>query len=158
MSEPGDNQDDLAELRVRFLAALEQRRSGDVDGAAEVLRGILRAEPRLPEPHLELAHIHLEAGRLGEAELSAREGLKWLQQGGQWVEDLTAEQAMSLAHGVLAETLRQRSESDEAVFGEVQVFKDLIAESRRHFSKAAELDPENEHASHHAFFLNLGEE
>lgn len=142
----------------RFLAALERRRDGDVRGAEELLREILLAEPRLPEPRLELGHIYLEAGRMAEAESEIREGLRWLEQGGQWVDDLSEAQALSLAHGLLGEVLRVRSESDEAVFGDEEDFRKLVEESKKQFERAATLDPENEYAAHHAFFLGLEEE
>ncbi|MEE2749914.1 MAG: tetratricopeptide repeat protein [Myxococcota bacterium] len=145
-------------LGPRFLAALEKRRTGDVTGAEEDLKEVLLAEPRLPEPRLELGHIYLEAGRIPEAESEIREGLRWLEQGGQWVEDISENQALSLAHGLLGEVLRARCESDEAVFGDEEDFKALLKESRTSFEKAAKLDPENEYAAHHAFFLGLEEE
>ena len=80
---PVDSSEDLlAALAPRFLAALELRVAGDVEGATKELQELLKREPRLPEPRLELAHIHLEAVRLPEAETEAREALKWLVQGG----------------------------------------------------------------------------
>jgi tetratricopeptide (TPR) repeat protein len=158
-STPTDPSEDvLAALGPRFLAALELRVDGDAEGAAKELQELLKLEPRLPEPRLELAHIHLEAGRLPEAETEAREALKWLAQGGQWVEDLTESQALSLAHGILGEILREKAASDEVVFGDEEAFRGILAESKVHFAKASELDPENEHATHHAFFLGLGGE
>ncbi len=149
------SEDVLGALGPRFLAALELRVAGDVEGATKALEDLLKVEPRLPEPRLELAHIHLEAGRLPEAESEAREALKWLLQGGQWVEDLTEEQALSMAHGILGEILREKASLDEVVFGDEAVFREIVAESQEHFAKAAELDPQNEHASHHAFYLGL---
>jgi tetratricopeptide (TPR) repeat protein len=145
-------------LGPRFLAALERRRGGDVLGAEEDLKGILQVEPRLPEPRLELGHIYLESGRIGEAESEIREGLRWLKQGGQWIDDISEDQTLSLAHGLLGEVLRVRSESDEVVFGEEEAFKSLLKESGKQFEIAAGLDPENKYAAHHAFFLGLGEE
>ncbi len=156
-STPVDPSEDLLmTLAPRFLAALELRVAGDVEGATKALQDLLKLEPRLPEPRLELAHIHLEAERLPEAESEAREALKWLAQGGQWVEDLTEKQALSLAHGILGEILREKAALDEVVFGDEETFRGILAESTEHFAKAAELDPENEHASHHAFYLGLG--
>jgi len=148
----------LATLGPRFLAALELRVAGDVEGATKALQDLLKLEPRLPEPRLELAHIHLEGERLPEAESEAREALKWLQKGGQWVEDLAENQALSLAHGMLGEILREKASLDEVVFGDEETFRGILAESTEHFAQAAELDPENKHASHHAFFLRLAEE
>jgi tetratricopeptide (TPR) repeat protein len=151
------SEDLLTDLAPRFLAALELRVAGDVEGATKELQELLKLEPRLPEPRLELSHIHLEAGRLPEAESEAREALKWLLQGGQWVEDLSEKQALSVAHGLLGEILREKALLDEVVFGDEEEFRGIVVESTHHFTMAAELDPENKHASHHAFYLGLEE-
>ena len=68
----------LAALETRFAAALSARRAGDAPGAADLLRSIRAAEPRLAEPRIELAHILLEAGQAAEAEEEVREALRHL--------------------------------------------------------------------------------
>ncbi len=159
MSENEEDKARLAALGRTFMTAMSARRAGDVDRALDLLRDVIRGEPRLPEPHYELGHIHLVAGRLDDAELSARTALKWLEQGGQWVDNVPESVMLSLAHGLLGEVLRQRASSDEVVFGDPEVFESLLNESKAHFARASELDPENEHADHHQFFLGLdGEE
>lgn len=145
----------LETLSQTFLTAASARRAGDIDRAIELLHDIVRGEPRLPEPHYELGHIHLVAGRLVDAELEARTALKWLLQGGQWVDSVPEHVMISLAHGLLGEVLRQRATTDEVVFGDPEVFRALLDESKAHFAAAAELDPTNEHADHHNFFLEL---
>ena len=45
----------LEGLGERFYRALELARGRELDGAADLLSGILKVEPRLGEPHLELA-------------------------------------------------------------------------------------------------------
>ena len=152
-----DAENELKALAQRFMQALAARSAREVDRAREILEEILKKEPRLPEPHLELAHIHLEAGRLPEAEVHAREGLSWLDRGGQWVDNLQDFQIASLAHGLLGEVLSQKANTDEVVFGDPQVFVELLAESRRHFQEAATRDPENAYAGSQAFFLSLEE-
>ena len=152
-----DEDKELEALAERFMQALGARQAGDVDRAAELLAEILKKEPRLPEPHLELAHIHLEAGRLPEAEANAREGLSWLERGGQWVDNLENFQVASLAHGLLGEVLSQKANTDDVVFGDPEVFAELLAESKRHFQEAAKLDPDNAYAGSQAFFLGLEE-
>ena len=57
MNIDGDDDRAVQALEKRFEEALEARRRGDVDDAAELLRGILKVEPRLAEPRLELAHL-----------------------------------------------------------------------------------------------------
>src|SRR5687768_14082551 len=60
-----DTPDDarLTELEPRFFAALSRKEAGDLDAAEEELRAILRVEPRLPEPHLELGRLLLDTDR-----------------------------------------------------------------------------------------------
>jgi tetratricopeptide (TPR) repeat protein len=151
-------EDHLDGLGDRFMRAMELLQKGDQDRAAEILRGILAVEPRLAEPHLEIARILLDGGQLREARAEAEEGLRLLEAKGQWLEDLPEPVLLGLAHGLLAEILRQIADTDEVVFGDPQVFRGLTRLARRHFAKAAALDPENHHASYHAFFLGVGQQ
>jgi tetratricopeptide (TPR) repeat protein len=154
---PADEQHTNA-LQKPFLNALKLRRKGDLNKATKLLHEVLAGDPRLPEPHLELAHIHLEAERFDEAEEQAREGLKWLMQGGQWVKDLDPKVVLSHAHDLLGQILQDRAATDEVVFGDEDLFKDLIKEARRHFVTARDLDPKNEHANFNAFFMDFESE
>lgn len=141
-------------LQGPFLKALKHRRAGKIEEAMDLLNEVLKSEPRLPEPHLELAHIHLEAERLSLAEDSAREGLKWLERGGQWVEDLPPNVVLSHAHDLLGQILQEKAALDEYVFGDEEVFAELVKEAKAHFVRARELDPKNEHANFNAFFMD----
>ncbi len=145
----------LQELQDLFLVALETRRRGDVDKAIELLGQVLRGDPRLAEPRLELGRIHLDTGRLEEAEEQTREGLRVLLSGGQWIEDLAEEVVLSVAHGQLGEVLRRRAESDEVLFGPPEDFKAMLKESKLHFDRAHELDPSNDHAQYFGLQLEL---
>ncbi len=147
----------LEALGRTFMEAMAARRAGDVDRALDLLRQVVRGEPRLPEPHFELAHIHLTAGRLPEAEIEARTALRWLEQGGQWVDDVPEHVMLSMANNLLGEVLRQRADADEIVFGDPEVFEALLKESKAYFAVAAQLDPTSEHSEHHDFFLGLDE-
>jgi thioredoxin-like negative regulator of GroEL len=57
----------LAALAPRFLAALQKRNAGQVDAALEAFNDILKIEPRIAEPRMEIARIFLEMGRLEDA-------------------------------------------------------------------------------------------
>lgn len=148
-----DQQEHTQGLEKVFLQALKERRAGRLDQAVDLLREVIQGDPRLPEPHLELAHIHLEAERFELAEIEAREGLKWLQQGGQWVEDLPPNVVLSHAHDLLGQILQDKAATDEVVFGDESIFSDLLREAKGHFEKARDLDPKNDHANFNAFFL-----
>lgn len=149
-------QEVLDALGERFLQALSDKDGGRLDAAEDTLREILAVEPRLPEPHLELARLLLDTDRVGEAEPHAREALRFLEAGGQWVEELPAEVVLALAHATLAEILRRRADEDDVIFGEPEAFRALLAESKVHFEQAATLDPSDAYSSYHAFFLGPG--
>lgn len=146
-----ENEQLLEALQEQFLAALEYHRRGDVDSAVKLLEGVLQGEPRLAEPRLELGRIELEMEHLEEAELQTREALRILLAGGQWVDDISEEQMLSVAHGQLAEVLRLRADSNEVVFGDPEVFKTMLAEAKAHFDESSRLDPDNAHAGYFAF-------
>lgn len=148
-----DEQAALEQLAQDFLKALQLKDAGKVDKAEDLLLSILSKEPRLAEPRMELARMHLDTGRLSDAESHAREALTQLEQGGQWTDDLPENVVLGLAHGLLAEVLRNRADSDEVLFGNPDVFKALVKEAKKHFAEAARLDPSDEYASYHAFFL-----
>ena len=50
--------EDLSELENMFMNAMQLRQNGMVEKAEKLLLIVLSKEPRLPEPHLELAHIY----------------------------------------------------------------------------------------------------
>lgn len=143
----------LEELGRRFLAALARKERGDIDRAEDDLRAILRQEPRLAEPRMELARILLDTDRLEEAEDHAREALDVLVKGGQWTDDLPENVVQALAWATLAEVLRRRADEDDVIFGDADTFRALVDEAKACFAKAAELDPRDEYSSYHAFFM-----
>lgn len=153
-----DDADPLDALGERFMAALRAKEAGDLDAAEDELRAILRTEPRLPEPHLELGRILLDTDRLDEAETHAREALTHLEASGPWTEEVPENVVGGLAWGLLAEVLRRIADEDDVIFGDPARFKALVAESQRAFAKAASLDPSDEYASYHAFFLGVGQD
>ena len=136
----------LQGLAQRFQQALRAREQGDIDSAAELLRGILKAEPRLAEPRMELAHILLSTGQLDEGEEQARDAIRILESGGQWTDDLPEDVLLALAYDTLGEALRLRADSDAVVFGPESAWLALVSEARTIFRKASALDPDNDHA------------
>jgi tetratricopeptide (TPR) repeat protein len=146
---------ELDALGEQFLDALKWVRDGNIDGAEDALRAILNVEPRLPEPRLELARLLLDTDRLEEAEAQAREARGYLEADGQWTDDLPANVVLALCYGLIAEILRRRADEDNVIFGDPDAFRAIVDESQTLFSKAAELDPSDEYASYHAFFLGV---
>jgi len=150
-----DPEGHLEGLSDQFLSAIERMQQGDVDSAAEHFRRILKSEPRLAEPRIELARILMETSQLEEAEAEIREAIRILESGGQWIEDIEPHQVLSIAYGILAEVLRTLSQSDAAVFGDPEAWKRLVDEAHAVFRKARELDPDNAHADYWAGGLDV---
>ena len=142
----------LAALGARFVAGIEARAAGKVDQALEIFHEILKAEPRLAEPRLEIGRVFLEMGRLDDAEAEVREALRILETGGQWTEDLPETVVLALGWALLGEILKEKASTDEVVFGDPEVFAGLVEESRLAFARAAQLDP-----SDTSSFLNAKE-
>lgn len=136
-----DREAHLDSLQPRFMAALALREKGKVDEAIDLLRGVLRDEPRLAEPRMELARIHLDTGRLEEAEIEAREAIRLLESGGQWTDDLPENVVQAIAWATLGEILKERAATDEVVFGPEETFRELLEQSRAAFARAHALDP-----------------
>ena len=154
MSEFPKEEAQLHALSEQFMAAIDARNAGNLENAETTLRGIIRVEPRLPEPHMELGRLLLEIGQLEEAESHAREAIEQLEKGGQWTDELPEPVVLSIACSLLGEVLRQRADSDEVVFGEPDLFLKLIEEAQTWFAKAASSDAGDTYSSHQAFFLN----
>jgi tetratricopeptide (TPR) repeat protein len=145
----------LEQLSQRFLAALADKDAGKLDRAEEELRAILLIEPRLAEPRLELARMLLDSDRLEDAEEHAREGLGNLEKAGPWTDEIPENILKALAHALLAEVLRRRADEDDVIFGDPDEWRAILDESKREFETAHGLDPADEYASYHAFFLGL---
>ena len=148
----------LASLGPKFLEALQKRNAGKVDAALEAFLDILKVEPRLAEPRMEIARILLEMGRLDDAEEEIREAIRIVESGGVWTEDVPENVVAALAWALLGEILKERASSDEVVFGDPAVFTDLLAQSRAAFARAAQLDPNDTASLLNAAELGEGEE
>ena len=145
--------DPLDALATQFTAALALKHAGKLDKAEDLLKAIIRAEPRLPEPHMEYARILLDSDRLADAESHAREALDHLAASGPWTSEIPSHIVRGLAWALLAEVLRRIADEDDVIFGDPDRFRALLEESQDAFTKAAKLDPSDEYASYHAFFL-----
>jgi len=158
MSIEEDEHRALAALEPKFMTALKAIEDNRVDTAEDLLKAILIVEPRLPEPHMELARVYLAMERLEEAEEHARMAVEMLENTGPWLDGIEDEVVASLGHALLAEVLRRRLEEDDVIFGDPNEFRRLTRESQEHFATAARLDPSDETSSYYAFFMGTPEE
>ncbi len=149
-----DEEEHLKGLEETFLRGLDARSKSDVDKATELFREVLRGEPRLAEPRLELATLLIEGGQLDEALEQAREAVRILDSGGQWTMDVPGNVLRSLAWETLGEALRRTADQDTVVFGDPDVWRGYMAEAKVAFKNAATLDPDNAYASQAAFGFN----
>ena len=145
----------LEALGQEFMAAMHAIEGGDVEAGEKALREILKVEPRLAEPRMELARLRLVAEDLETAESEARQAVALLDAGGQWNLDIPENVMVSLAHGLLGEVLRQKASTDAVLDGPAETFQAVLREAQLQFQVAADRDPENEHARYHAFHLGL---
>ncbi len=145
-----DERDDgIQELEELWLGAVEARQDGRDDQAADLLRQILAAEPRLAEPRLELAHMAIQRGDLEEADEQAAMAVDILSRGGQWIDDLPGAQLEAFALNLLGEIRYARAELIAA--GEDrEAFDTLWNEAADAFARASALDPENADARRNA--------
>ncbi len=148
----------LAELGPRFVEALRLREAGRTDAAVDALQAILRVEPRLAEPRMELARAWLEMGRLDDAESEVREAIRLLETGAQWTDDLPESVVLALAWGLLGEILKDKAATDDVVFGPEEGFRTLIEQSRAAFARAHALDPSDTYAGILGQTMRDGEE
>ena len=153
MTQPPDETALLDDLASQFLSAMTAKSDGRFDAAEDQLRAILKIEPRLPEPRMELARVLLDSDRLEEAEEHAREARGFLEGDGQWTDDLPKNVVLALCYALLAEILRRHADEDDVIFGDPEAFKAIVTESQDLFARADKLDPSDEYASYHAFFL-----
>lgn len=145
----------LDELGERFLMALRLKDGAKFDQAEDELRAILRREPRLAEPRMELARILLDTDRLDDAMEQAREAISVLEKHGSWTEEVEENVVRAIAHATLAEILRRKADEDDVIFGDPEIFRAMVAEAKSHFEQAATLDPNEDMSSYYAFFLGI---
>ena len=131
-------------LIKKFEQALEARQNNDIDSCCELLLHIIKNEPRLPEPHLELANIYLIIEKLEDARVHIEEAISYLENGGQWTE-IDSNTLLSLAYSTKSEIYHALADRDEIVLNSnEEEFVRLIKISQSAKKKAQELNP-NQH-------------
>ena len=136
---------DLSEVEWIFNDAVKLMRDGDTAGAKDQFKQVLRADPRLPEPYLELAIISREEQDLDLAIDETRMGLELLEKGGQWVDTLPNHVVLAHARNLLAELLVEAAQQGDIPI-QPDVFEPMWNEAVALFESAQETDPDNETA------------
>ena len=77
---------EIEPMQALFMAAMEHRQHGNPKKAEVCLLEIVKKEPRLPEPHLELAHIYHAQEQYDEARTHIEQAVQYLENGGQWLD------------------------------------------------------------------------
>ncbi len=129
-------------MQALFIAAMEHRQQGQTKKAEICLLEIVRKEPRLPEPHLELAHIYFSIEQLDDARSHIEQAVQYLENGGQWLE-VPEKELLSMAYLIQGSIYRNLADQDEIVFGEQKTYIEYINRAKNAFNKANLLDPSN---------------
>lgn len=133
-------------LEPKMRAALAHRQAGREPEAERLLREIVRADPRLPEPRLELSYLAALREDWLEAEAQGRMAVRLLRSGGQWVADLQPSALLSFALNLLGETLVRPLEEGDLFLVDRPAFVRVWNEAAALFDEAATLDPASEDA------------
>ena len=139
----------LQQLEQHFLTAMELRQSGNTQAAMKLLLAVLKEEPRLPEPHLEVAHIYYSIDQLEDAHTHIEQAVQQLENGGQWL-DIPETELLSMAYILQGEIYRGLADRDEVVLGNPKQFQEYINRAKNAFNKAKLIDPSNVDALGHA--------
>ena len=126
-------------IQALFMAAMEHRQMGQTKKAEACLLEIVKNEPRLPEPHLELAHIYHATEQLKDARIHIEEAVQYLENGGQWL-DLPEKEVLSMAYVIQGDIYRSLADLDEVVFGDQVLYVEYINKAKTAFSKANMID------------------
>jgi tetratricopeptide (TPR) repeat protein len=133
---------DLSHAESMFDEAATLMREGDLDRAKDLFKQVLEADPRLPEPYLELAIVAREDGDLDLAVAEARMGLELLEKGGQWLESLSEHVVLAHARNLLGELLIEAAQQGDTPL-DPERFAPLWNEAVALFESARETDPDN---------------
>ena len=130
---------EIEPMQALFIAAMEHRQNRNSKKSEACLLEILKKEPRLPEPHLELAHIYHAQEQFDDARIHIEQAVQYLENGGQWL-DLPETEIMSMAYLIQGEIYRSLADLDEVVFGKQSVYIDYVNRAKNAFKKANLLD------------------
>ncbi len=136
----------LRELEHSFLEAMEAREAGRLDDAFKLIKSVIRVEPRLAEPRLELAAICAERGDWDEAAEQVREAIEAIERGWRWMDNYSDDELISFASNLLGEILVRAGTEGDVSRWEDESLQAMWEEARRCFRRALEADPSNQEA------------
>ena len=135
-------------LIKKFEQAMEARERNDIDSCCELLLQVIKQEPRLPEPHLEIANIYLIIEKLEDARVHIEEAITYLENGGQWM-DMDLSTVLSLAYATKSEIYHALADQDEIVLNANETeFIRLMKISKEAKQKSEECNP-NQHVDNY---------
>ena len=132
----------LAGLEPKMMEAMAARAEGKDDVAKTIFEEILKGEPRLAEPRLELAHMAALVEDWDEAQTQARLAVDILRRGGQWTEDVEPRVLLGFALNLLGELIVRPLEEGDLFLTDRARFQMTWNEAAAIFDEALEADPE----------------
>lgn len=133
----------LLEAEVLFMEGARASNADQLELATQKFKEVLKLEPRLAEPRLELAVLALRQQDLDEAEEQAREAIERLELGWQWLDVLSEDQLKAHACTLLGEILLARALSPQSQGMTDEEMRGLWNETSQLFDRAVALDPHN---------------
>lgn len=155
-TDPNDNELEFSDqensytnaLIKKFEQAMDARERNDIDSCCELLLQVIKQEPRLPEPHLEIANIYLIIEKLEDARVHIEEAITYLENGGQWM-DMDLSTVLSLAYATKSEIYHALADQDEIVLNSNETeFIRLMKISKDAKKKSEECNP-NQHVDNY---------
>jgi tetratricopeptide (TPR) repeat protein len=144
------DRDLLKALESKMRLAMSAREQGKDGEARELFEAVLKEEPRLAEPRLELAHMAALTEDWDEAQTQARLAVEILKRGGQWTQDVEPEVLLGFAINLLGELVVRPLEEGDLFLTDRPLFDASWNEASRLFALALEADPDNVEARRNA--------
>jgi tetratricopeptide (TPR) repeat protein len=144
------DRDQLAALEPKMRMAMTAREQGKEGEARELFEAVLKEDPRLAEPRLELAHMAALTEDWDEAQTQARLAVEILKRGGQWTQDVEPAVLLGFAINLLGELVVRPLEEGDLFLTDRPRFDAGWNEASQLFAQALKADPENVDARRNA--------
>jgi tetratricopeptide (TPR) repeat protein len=144
------DQEQLTALEPKMRRALTAREQGNDGEARKLFEAILKEEPRLAEPRLELSHMAALTEDWEEAQSQARLAVEILKRGGQWTQDVEPQVLLGFALNLLGELMVRPLEEGDLFLTDRPRFDACWNEASTLFGLAMATDPSNVDARRNA--------